>query len=389
MAVDIIYHQKNELERLLNKKYILRENLIAGEKALKNDLIKVIIGPRRAGKSTYCLEILQSKNFAYLNFDNEDILNIGSHEKIISLLEEVYSNSKIYFLDEIQNLPKWELFVNTLQRRGFNVILTGSNANLLSGELATHLTGRYEEITVYPFSFKEYITAKNGDEHLLLDYLQTGGYPEIVVNNIDSKNYLSTLVEAVIFKDIVKRYKVRYSSELDGLVKMIFSGFTKPVSVTNLGKNIGIGSHHTVNKYLGYLHKVYLVMFLDRFSYKAKERVKLAKKAYFVDNGFASINFSASPDFGKLMENMVFMHYLRAKKSIFYYQTKSGKEVDFVVKSGMNISSLVQVCWDLDSGKTKKREISALNEAGIELKCQDKIIITKQNLSDFLLDKEI
>lgn len=387
MAIDVIFSQKIELERLLAKKYIPRDNLALGQKSLTNKLVKVITGPRRAGKSVYCLEILSGQKFGYLNFDNEEILNIGSHEKIINALGETYPGITTLFLDEIQNLPKLELLANTLQRNGFNLVLTGSNANLLSGELATHLTGRYQEISIYPFSFREFLKAKPSHQTSLLDYLQTGGYPEIVTSSLDPQNYLSTLFEATIYKDIVKRHRIKYQAEIATLAKLLTAGFTKQISLSNLTKNSGIGSHHTINKYLNYLTETYLLMPLGRFHYKTSQRVKSANKIYFPDTGFAKTIYSPTPDFGKLLENAVFIELIRngfkPNRDLFYYQTRTNKEVDFLVFPKTSKPLLVQSCFDLADPKTKKREESALGQAGEELGCKSKAVVTKETFAQF------
>ncbi len=388
MAVDVIYSQKKELERLLTKKFIPRDNLSQGREALKHNLIKVVTGPRRAGKSFYCLETLAGVPFGYLNFDEENVVKIRDHGKIMTALEEVYPNEEYFLFDEIQNLPKWEFFANTMQRRGKNLIITGSNAKLLSGELATHLTGRYQEIAVYPFSFNEFMTARDGGQSLLMDYLQTGGYPEVVMNNLAPQDYFATLRDATVLKDVVKRHKVKYVTELTNLIDLLSASYTKQISNDKLVKASGIGSHHTVSRYLGYLFDTYMFMPLGKYNLKTSERIKSAKKIYFPDTGFAAANFSFSPDWGKLMENAVFLALVRRgfrpNTELFYYQTRNGKEVDFVIKKGLEINQLIQVCYDLSDPKTHKRELSALEEAGEELKCQNKKTITMENLGEFL-----
>lgn len=390
MAIDIIYRQKVELERLLTKKIIPREGVKESKKWLDNGLIKVITGPRRAGKSIYGLQLLAGENFGYLNFDSEEVVNIRDHGKIMDLLEEAYPSVKYYFFDEIQNLPKWEFFVNTMQRRGHIQVITGSNAKLLSGDLATHLTGRYYPIEVSTFSFNEYLAVKGGNSprKQLVEYLKTGGYPELVIGETDSVNYLDSLREATVYKDIVKRYKVKYAQELSNLVRLLSVSYTKQISLVNIGKTIGIGSYHTINKYLDYLFQTYLFIPLERFSFKTREQIKLPKKVYFPDTGFNLLNNSLSPDWGRLMENAVFLALVRQgyrpNMELFYYQTRNGKEVDFVIKKGLEINQLIQVCYDLTDLKTKKRELSALEESGEELKCQNKKIITMENLGEFL-----
>jgi len=228
---EIVLSQKVERDELLGGRYVPREGLKNARENLQNNLIKVIIGPRRAGKSVFSIQMLEGVNFAYLNFDDERLISSSDYDEILKAIRQVYGESKIILFDEIQNLPNWELFVNRLHRRGFNIIITGSNAYLLSRELSTHLTGRYVQFRIFPFSFSEFLRAKEFvmDESLELKerqglllghldhYLEKGGYPEIVVKGVDTKNYLTTLFESILFKDIVKRYGVRYPKMLSDL----------------------------------------------------------------------------------------------------------------------------------------------------------------------------
>lgn len=359
----------------------MRENLSAGIEALAHPLIKVILGPRRAGKSVYCLEMLRGKNFGYLNFENEQLTKAG-HEEIVDAVEAVYPQAKYFLFDEIQNLHSWEFLVNTMQRRGQNLILTGSNANLLSGELATHLTGRYVEIPVWPFSFQEFAHAKDGNDRktIFRQYLATGGYPEVVVLGLNPENFFPTLIEATIFKDIINRYKVKFGTEIYSMVKLLSASFTKQVSFARTAELLGFGDEHTVKRYFDYLCRCYLFLPLNLFHFKVARQVKESKKVYFPDTGMArAFNSSVSPDWGKLIENSVFLSLVRRgfrpNWELFYYKTRNGKEVDFVLKKGLRISEMVQVCADFSDLQTRKREISALAEAGEELGCQNKTLI--------------
>ena len=158
-----IIKQKGDRDRLMSLPYVERTQEIRAQKWMSSDLIKVILGPRRAGKSVFALMLLKDQSFAYFNFDDE---SLPGEEKIdldelLSELKQVYGDTKYIFFDEIQNLPNWELFVNRLHRSGYNLVLTGSNASLLSKELATHLTGRHIPIEILPFSFQEFLKAKS------------------------------------------------------------------------------------------------------------------------------------------------------------------------------------------------------------------------------------
>lgn len=228
---EIILSQKVERDEFLRGRYVPRDGLQKAREGARDNLIKVIVGPRRAGKSVFCIQMLEKEDFAYLNFDDERLLGASDYDELLKAIRQVYGETKILLFDEIQNLKNWELFVNRLNRRGFNIIITGSNAHLLSRELSTHLTGRHIQYRVLPFSFLEFIKAKGfivdqtlelkEKQGILLNhldrYLEKGGYPEVVVKDLDARSYLTTLFESILFKDIVKRYGVRYAKKLNDL----------------------------------------------------------------------------------------------------------------------------------------------------------------------------
>lgn len=377
--LDTIKLQKQERDLLVSKNYVVRVGIDQARKLLDSKLIKVIVGPRRAGKSVFGFLLLKNENFAYLNFDDENLLKLGDFDKLLSWMSLVYPNFKYVFLDEIQNLPNWELLVNKLQRRGFNLILTGSNSKLLSGELASSLTGRYAKIEVFPLSYEEIKLFKN--DYKLVDYLLSGGYPEVVINNLDPKSYLKTLFEAILFKDVTKRFNLRHPQKIYDLAMYLLTNFASVYSYHNLKDAVGLASVATARKYADLLVQTFLFFSLNKFDYKLKNQLGYNKKIYAVDNGLvAAIGFQNSQNLGRLLENMVFGQFLRQglvpNQDIFYYKTKSGKEVDFLIKNGVKIAKLVQVCLDLSNAKTKKREVNSLLEAGKELNCRDLEIIT-------------
>ena len=277
---DILILQKRELEKRFNEKYISRESKIKG---LESDLIKIIMGPRRAGKSFFSIHYLRNSNFGYINFDDEKLINLNNYDELISAINLVYNNPKILLFDEIQNLENWELFVNRLQRQGYNLIITGSNSKLLSKELATHLTGRHFQIYIFPFSFKEYIKLDNKElttleiKEKLTNFLIVGGYPEPYIKNLDYVEYLRTLFNSIIYKDIIKRYSIRATNEIDDLALFLLSNITKEYSYLSLTKNIKIKSSHTVKKYINYLEESFIFFNVNRFSYKLKEQLNFVQ----------------------------------------------------------------------------------------------------------------
>jgi len=386
MIRDILILQKRELNRELKERYIPRD---AKFKELKSRLIKVVIGPRRAGKSLFSMHSLEKADgFGYVNFDDERLVEITDYNEIINAMNSVYHKPKYLLLDEIQNLAKWELFVNRLRRQRYNLIITGSNSKLLSSELATHLTGRYSQILLFTFSFKEFLKF-NGQEQLteneikerLNSYLELGGYPEPLVENLNHKDYLLNLLNSIIYKDIIKRFKIRSAQGIEDLASYLISNIAKDYSYNTLMRVTKCKSVHTVEKYLNYLEESFILFKLNRFSFKFKEQVNSPKKIYCFDNGFIRAKaFKISADIGRIYENTVAIQLkkleLEGKISVFYWKNQQYQEVDFVVKEHIKVKQLIQVCYDIKDLNTKKREIRSLIQASQELKCRNLLVIT-------------
>ncbi len=391
MIKNALIGQKAERDAFLKGNYVPREGVLSARAALANTLIKVIMGPRRAGKSIFAIQMLKGVDFAYVNFDDERLADTDDFDELLKSIVEVYGETEYLLLDEIQNVKGWELFVNRLHRRGKNLIVTGSNSKLLSRELATHLTGRYIPFQVLPFSFPEFLLARNFDlddtlelkerQGLLLrnlsDYLSTGGYPEIVTGNLDGKHYLATLFDSILFKDIVKRYNVRYAKKLYDLGRYLITSHSSLFSYNKLKNLLEIRSVHTVENYLEYLKEAYLIFNLDRFSNKPKKSLKSPRKAYAYDLGIInSVKFKISPDIGRLLENLVAIELLRRKEEFYYYKTRDGKEVDFAIKEGLSITQLIQVCYEISDETTRNREINSLINVAKETGCNNLMILT-------------
>ncbi|MCP4155767.1 MAG: ATP-binding protein [bacterium] len=384
---DALLLQKRELDELSRTKYVPRDIRLS---ELDKNIIKVIIGPRRAGKSFFAMnELKKTGPFGYANFDDESLVNAGNYNDIIETLNSLYNNPKLLFLDEIQNLPNWELLVNRLQRQGYNLVITGSNSNMLSMELATHLTGRHISTIVFPFTFKEYLDYFGNYEDLttseikvkLDNYLHKGGFPEPLVKGIDYKDYLKTLFDSLIYKDIVKRHNLKSSRPLVDLSGYLLANPGNPVSYRNLMKLTNLKTTQTVAKYLDYLAEAFLHFKVDAFSLKYREQVKSNKKIYTIGNGMiCSAAFRFTPNTGVLYENMVAVELkrrqLRDELEFYYHKNPQGYEVDFVVKKGLEITDLIQVSYDISNPKTKTREIRALLHGSKDLRCDNLYIIT-------------
>ena len=398
MIKDILIIQKRELEARLRETFIERRLPVPMDPG--DDRIKVITGPRRSGKSFYSGRLIEKTGaYGYVNFDDERLVAATDYDEIIGAVQAVYGNPAYLFLDEIQNLPGWELFVNRLQRQGFKLLITGSNANLLSSELATHLTGRHSAYVLFPFSFSEFLKGMampgiglGGPQfkhnHLTeieskeaLDvYAEQGGYPEPLLKNLNLRDYLRTLLQSTLYKDIVKRFRIRSVQGIEDLAFYLLSNIAREYSLNALSGITKCRSVHTVDKYIRYLQEAYLVFSLPRFSFKVKDQVGLNKKIYCTDNGMAiSAGFRFSPDRGALYENLVAValkqEEIAGRISLYYWRSPQNEEVDFVVKEGLKVTRLIQVCTDIADTKTLKREMRALIKASQELHCEDLLIL--------------
>ena len=386
-----ILNQRAERDELLSRPYQQRHTKYDADELLQNSLIKLITGPRRVGKSVFALLMLQGKNFAYLNFDDNQLLEKWDEDLAMSALDDVYPDYDFMLLDEIQNLPDWDLWVSKLYRRGKNLIITGSNANMLSSEMATVLTGRYLQIEMLPFSLDETMRWKNispdreeqAAQAIVLadDYMRNGGYPETIPARGITKSYLSTLFDSILLKDVAQRHNVRNTTDLYNLATYLLSNFCNPISANELAGELGLSSVATTKKFCDYLNEPYLFFYLPRFNNKLKLMNKAPKKVYVVDNGFVqSTAFNISENLGRLLENQVFVELLRRGyipgQTLFYYRTRNDKEIDFVTRKGAKVEQLIQVCYDMTSERTRKRELAALVEAAEELRCDNLLVIT-------------
>ena len=389
----IVLNQRKERDELLSRPYLTRRSSQDFDTLLNSHLIKLITGPRRVGKSTQALLMLRDKNFAYLNFDSQPLLNAWDANLVMRMLDDVYPGYDYLLLDEVQNLDVWDMWVSELYRQGKNLIITGSNAKMLSSEMATVLTGKYLQVEMLPFSLEELFDWNKLDLHHLMseqdaeckvltdDYLRNGGYPEVVASRQLVRSYLDTLFDSIVWKDVAKRHNVRNITDLNNLAVYLVSNFCNPLSANELSEELGLSSVNTTKKYMDYLHEPYLFYYLSRYNNKLKLMKKAPRKVYVDDNGFVAAKaFSVTENLGRLLENQVFIELVRrgydTEKTMFYYRSRNDKEVDFVLRQGAHIERLVQVCYDMNSPKTEKREVDAIVECAGELKCDNLTIVT-------------
>ena len=296
--------------------------------------------------------MLRGKNFAYLNFDDNELLNKWDEQQAEQLLSEIYPNYEYLLLDEVQNIDGWDVWVNKLYRRGVNLVITGSNAKMLSGEMATVLTGRYLEINMLPFSLAEalqFADRLGNAEKIQDDFLKNGGYPETFTQRFITQSYLQILFDSILYKDIVRRHKIRNATDLNNVAMFLLSNFTGTFSYNDVADDLGLSSVSTTKKFMDYLHEPFLFYYLDRYNNKLKLMKKAPRKVYVVDNGFVvSKAFNLSENLGKLLENQVFVELLHrgydTEKTLFPETTR--KPTLYFVKAtrSRNLSRFATTC---------------------------------------------
>ncbi|MFH1750632.1 MAG: ATP-binding protein [Candidatus Micrarchaeota archaeon] len=385
----IVVQQKAEVQKEgVVRRLILDEIL----KWLPDKRVLILTGVRRCGKSTLLRQIMEGRSdYCYVNFDDERFIGFKAKdfEQLNEILIEVYKNPKIYFFDEIQNIDQFETFVRRLQDQGKKIVITGSNASLLSKELGTRLTGRYKSFEVYPFSFKEYLVfqsvAPEKDwfhiaekkvrlQGLFKQYLVDGGFPEYLKNH--DADYLKTVFENILYRDIIARYAIRKQRIVRELVNLLTTSISSTFTYNSLKTSLGLANSNTVKEYISYLGNSYLFFELAKTDFSLKKQLASPKKAYLVDTAFhqaSGLNFSQNK--GRLLENLVFVELKRRNKDVAYFSGK--KECDFIVKDGNKISFACQVCFNLTEDN-QKREVDGLVEALEAFKLKGGQILTME-----------
>ena len=394
---EIIIDQNSRQEQ---ENLVDREIFSKVESYIKNDFVIIISGIRRCGKSTLLFQVRKKHPGYYLNFDDERLINFKIEDfKILEeLFIELYGEKNIFYFDEIQNIPMWERFVRRMHDEKKKVFITGSNASMLSKELGTHLTGRHLMLQMFPFSFKEFLYLKKFEidkksvfltasrakiKKNFAEYFINGGFPEYLKEtNVD---YLKTLYESILYRDILVRYKISNEKNLKELVYLAINNISKEISFNSIKKVIGLGSSTTVKDYFDYLENSFLIFLIPRFDYSIRKQMYYNKKVYCVDNGLAKyLGFRVTPDNGKLLENIAFIELKRRGEEIYYYLDK--KECDFVIKDGPKIMRVIQCCYEL-TRENKEREIMGLTEAMDKFKLKEGLILTYDQEEEITLKK--
>jgi len=393
----IVLDQKERLNKL--KEGYPREKLSNISNLVKHKINIVVTGHRRSGKSTFLLQWMNkyyNSNFYYLDFSDERLVDFKT--KYFQLLYEIFlenfGEKNIFFFDELQGKKyDWNKFVNRLYSEGKRFFITGSNADLLSKEISTYLTGRHFDIMLWPFSFKEYLGYNGFNKNYkstsgkvetikyFNNYIKQGGFPEVVVYK--NADLLENIYQDVINNDILNRYDLKEEIQFKKIALFLISNFAREFSYTSLKNNFNLGSTNTSKNYVSYLTNSYLLFELTKYDYSLKKQETYAKKIYAIDTGLINkIAFGFSENIGRLYENLVFIELKRRNKNIYFWKDKFNYEVDFITVDKNKVTSLIQVVYDLSNPKTKEREVRGLLSGLNEFKLKTGTIITKD------LDKE-
>lgn len=402
-------------EKFLKKTELVKREIQKDIAPLLNQReIIIITGVRRGGKSSLMrlisndliekYDILQD-NILYLNFEDERFtyFDINDFEQVYEIFLELYHpvGRKYFFLDEIQNVKGWEKWLNRLYEfEDLKIFVTGSNATLLSSEIATALTGRNRQLIVYPFSFNEFLSLRNYSitekdfylrekrieiKRLFDEYLKLGGFPEVL--KISDNTLLEQYLKDIIYRDVIARYSIRNIKEIKELTLFLASNIGTIQSYNNLREMINVKSLNTIKNYLEMLENVFLFFKIDLFSFSVKKQIYNPSKIYSVDSALSNaIAFKFSENIGHIYENIVFIELQRRNKEVFYWKSKRGREVDFVIKSGLKIDEAIQVCFSFTDKKTRDRELESLLSAKNELNVDNLVMITEDEKGEEVID---
>jgi len=374
---------------------------------VKTKEIVVVKGVRRSGKSTIIAQFIRklieekkvrAEDTLIVNFEDPRFyeLNLSVFNQIYdTYLEKMQANPAYVVLDEVQEVDGWEKFARFLhEAKKVNVIVTGSSSKLLSEEYSTLLSGRHVDSEVFPLSFREYLSFKGLSvesevekikeryriKGILREYMEYGGFPKVcLVDQREKRTILQSYFNDIVIKDVQRRFNVKEVDKLEQLAKYYLAN-TSTLHSFNKIKNILNISLDSVERFSKYLSIARLFFFIPKFSFSLKEQILNPKKVYCIDVGLRNVvGFKFSSDIGKIAENIVFLSIIEkeAESNIFYWKDAK-HEVDFLIKGKRNkISSLIQVCWDVNKEETKKREVGSLIEASKEFGCNNLFVITE------------
>lgn len=385
------------------------------QKSTTNEII-FLKGVRRSGKSTILRNHIEnlikagipSKQILFVNLEDPRFAS----ELSLDLLEEIKKayhyylspNDKPYiFLDEIQNIDNFEKWLlKEYELDSAHLFATGSNSKLLSKEIGSALSGRYLGVQVSPLSFKEFLTFSNitiDSPYQLLTqkellekkfelYMDYGGFPQVtLIEDISLKEAeLKSYFDSILLRDIVARYKLDNFKSLEQLAILLLSSIANPMSITKMSKKLGV-SFDLANRYFEYLENTFMVQTLPLFDWSLQKQFSNPKKVYSIDTGLSKrVSFEVGKRKGDLLENIVYLELKRRFDELYYFKTKQGYEIDFLVKERERVTHLIQVSLTLENEKTKKRELRALVKASEELKYSESMSLVLISMDESSLE---
>jgi len=374
-----------------------------------------IAGVRRCGKSTTVKQLINflisdknvnPKNILFLNLESTLLNEFKSNPDNLRKIYEEYlvlvkPKGKIYiFLDEAQFFADWQVFVKELyEKGGVKFFITGSNSQLLSAEMATLLSGRSIIKKIYPFDFQEMAQIKEIDfgkkveiienelkfKRLFSGYLKYGGFPEIFLEKEKEirNEILANYYKNILYNDIIPRFGVKNTKEIESLLLYLFSNIGQRYSYNSLSKSFSV-IDKTIKEYIGFFEKSFLLFEISNYQYSLKKQENYPKKVYAIDNGFIKISsFSFSENYGRFLENTVFLNLQKKEGKVYYYQ--GNNECDFIIERGKKVVEAIQVSKELNS-RNEKREISGLLEAMKEFNLKEGLVITENQEEEKMID---
>lgn len=353
-----------QISKIQNDDFGQTRNLLANLHHIPGYAL-IISGIRRCGKSTLLNQFISAnidEEYVYLNFDSARLYAFEITD--FQLLDEILNENQSRWLifDEIQIVAGWELYARQKLDEGFKLVITGSNASLLSRELGTKLTGRHITKELFPFSFDEFCSFKklSNDAEALIRYLELGGFPAYLRE--ENPDIHTALLDDILYRDIAVRHNIRDVKSLKRLLVFLASNCSKLISANKLKQYMDVKSTATILEYLNHFEESYLIQLVSKFSYSQKVQLVNPRKVYFIDNGLQqAITASFSKDLGRRLENVVFWELRRQGKTIHYFN-ESGKECDFVLSMQDKVEQVIQVCLSLHA-ENEQREVQGLLEA--------------------------
>lgn len=387
----VLFEQQKEF--LEEREFIDREIINKVLSFLHLKLPIIITGVRRSGKSTLLYLIknklrLREKDYLYINFNDERLIDFSTEDfqKILDFInEQSYKENCCLFLDEIQEAAGWEKWIDRIKEKHM-IFITGSNSKLLSKEISTILTGRSVNISLYPFSFTEFLQAKKiKTENWKIDidvqsklrkefsdFVLFGGIPKVIIDN--DKRLLQENYENMLYRDIIKRFSLNLEKPIKEISVYLLSNVSNALSIRSLSKMAQIKNLSTVKSILDAFEKAFLFFFISKFDFSVKKQIQNPRKIYSIDNGFVTqVGLRFSEDKGRVLENLVFIELKRNENDIFYFSEKG--ECDFIMREGTKIRKAMQVCYELNE-KNKEREINGLIEVMEKFKLKEGLILT-------------